>query len=463
MSAPNFELTLESIKSLEEILLRPLDFKKVVQTVVDEVIKDLVGRDLGYRIVVLTLLDKKNGLLKRYSVTQTKEAKKALKVIGINFGESFRSLNIPISYDENASIKALKQKKPQAVHDFRDILVPAVSPDAAIKAQEQSNIKSSFIFPIIVRGEVIGTVIYSTSMQRGLGDKEENLLSYFTGIVGLAIQNSILYSKLATKSSELAKVNKELTEIDAQKDEFISIVSHELKTPVSIVKTNLWMITHVGGKNLSEQQLKLLSEMKSGLDRLGRMVNNILDVSRIEQGRLIVDIQQHELQQIVDTVLSEFRQTMEQNKLTLVVSKNFTSAYVDKEKFMEVLANLVSNSVKYTKKGGIRVNCVEENDYLRISVTDTGLGISKKDQGNLFKKFSRAQAGLKQDSPGASTGLGLFIVKKMVEEMGGNVGVKSTLNRGSTFWFTVPTKPVIKNETTGDRNKLKKWQEQTRL
>lgn len=463
MPTANYDLTLEKIQRIEAILLRPLDFKKVVQEVVDEVISDLGGRKLGYRIVVLTLVDKKSKLLKRYSVTQTVEAKRALKVMGKDFGVSFRSINIPFSAKDNASIQAINTKKPVEVHEFSKILVPGVTKEQALLAQKKSGIKSSFVFPIIVRDLVIGTIIFSTSKKRRLCQKESDLLSYYTGIVGLAVQNSMLYSRLASKSLELSKANKELIKIDSQKDEFISIVSHELKTPISIVKTNLWMLSHVGAESLNLQQKKLISEMKSGLDRLGRMVNNILDVSRIQQGRLIIEINEYDLQPIVETVVSEFSETLKQKNLKISYCKNFGTAFVDKEKFMEVLANLISNAIKYTKKGGIKISCKSTGEFLRISVTDTGVGISKEEQKNLFKKFSRAQAGLKEDSPGASTGLGLFIVKRMVEEMGGKCGVKSTLNKGSSFWITLPTKPVVNIVNTEKQVKLKKWQEQTKL
>lgn len=463
MPAHNYDLKLDKIQQIEAILLRPLNFEKVVQEVVDEVIRDLEGRKLGYRIVVLTLVDKKSKLLKRYSVTQTAEAKKALNVMGKNFGVSFRSIDIPLSFRENASIQAINTKAPIETHDFRQILVPGVTPSQALAAQEESGIKSSFVFPLIVRNSVIGTIIFSTSKERKLSKKESNLLSYYTGIVGLAVQNSMLYSKLASKSSELAKANKELIKIDSQKDEFISIVSHELKTPISIVKTNLWMLSHVGSDSLDTKQKQLISEMKSGLDRLGRMVNNILDVSRIQQGRLIIEIKEQPLQPILDTVVSEFSETLKQKKLKIIQCKDFKSGFVDKEKFMEVLANLISNAIKYTNEGGIKISCKQQGDFVKISVVDSGVGISKEEQKNLFKKFSRAQAGLKEDSPGASTGLGLFIVKRMVEEMGGDCGVESTLNKGSRFWFTIPTVSKVKVETTEMQSKLKKWQEQNKL
>jgi signal transduction histidine kinase len=239
-------------------------------------------------------------------------------------------------------------------------------------------------------------------------------------------------------------------EIDKQKDEFISIASHELKTPITIIKTNLWMFKHVGYEKMDEKQRHFIKEMDTGLIRLSKIVNNLLDISRIEQGRFVLDEKQHNFDSIINESMDFFEEVVEKKGLKLVKPKTKIGNWVvDKDRFREALDNLISNAIKYTDSGGIKVEVKKDTKQLTVTVTDSGPGISVSDQNRLFKKFSRAKEGLKQERPGASTGLGLYITKRIIEEMGGKVGVRSKVGAGSTFWFSIPKKKKSKSSGVG--------------
>ena len=243
----------------------------------------------------------------------------------------------------------------------------------------------------------------------------------------------------------LSNVTNEVV-IDKQKDEFISIASHELKTPISIIKSNFWMFKYLTENKIEKDLDKYIKEMDYGIDRLSKIINNLLDISRIEQGRFVIEETLFNFDELIKECVLNFKDLALQKKLKLISPKTKVGKLVaDRERLREVIDNFISNAIKYTEKGGISLFIEISKEYLKVIITDTGPGIEERDMGRLFKKFSRASEGLKQEKPGASTGLGLYISKRIVEEMGGHVGVLSKPGKGSSFWFTIPVKLSLKN------------------
>lgn len=271
---------------------------------------------------------------------------------------------------------------------------------------------------------------------------------------------NIMYLKLNYKNIVYEKGSKEcvisladITQevaIDKQKDEFISVASHELKTPISIVNTNLWMFKHISKGQIDKKQNHFIEEMEYGLSRLSKIVNNLLDISRIEQGRFVLDEKEVDLDLLIKESMDYFEDLTAKKGLKLIKPhKKVGKWVVDKDRFREALDNFISNAIKYTDKGGVKVNLDSDNKSVTVMVTDSGPGISVADQKRLFKKFSRAKEGLKQETAGASTGLGLYITKRIIEEMGGKVGVKSKAGKGSTFWFSIPRRAKVSGKDGG--------------
>ena len=236
----------------------------------------------------------------------------------------------------------------------------------------------------------------------------------------------------------LRDITKEI-EADRAKSEFISTVSHELRTPMTSIKgyTDLLLMGAVG--ELNPQQHHFLEVIKSNADRLTGLINDLLDISRIETGRLRLDLQPMQVREVIEEVVGSLRGQAEAKGLwvRVEVPQGLPAVMADRDRITQVVLNLMDNAVRYTPEGGevsVRVELADE--ALLVHVQDTGIGIAPEEQGRIFERFYRSEDARVQETEG--TGLGLAIVKSLVEMHGGRVWVESELGKGSTFSFTIP-------------------------
>lgn len=431
LSAPEMR-TLDAIWHLEKVILNTLDFHQVVQKVVDSILLELGYLELGYRVVVLALLDDDGKTLRRVSLSGTKEALQTREVSEV----AFKDIVIPMTATENLCIKAVLENKPQITHSFPDILSPPLTPENALESQKNAGIQTSLVYPVRVKGKVIGILIFSMKKSElEVTEEEKKLIQYFTDLVGLAVQNARLYS-------DLEKANQRLEELDKTKDEFISITSHELRTPMTAIKGFLWMLEKKGGE-LSEKQKRYIGKAQGGVTRMLALINDMLDVSRIEEGRIKLERQELDLGEVMKRVVDELKVPAEEKQLALdyvAPVEGLPSVFGDPNKTHQVLVNLIGNAIKYTDQGSVTVRAEvgDEVKVVKISVKDTGRGISRADLPRLFRKFGRLDSSFVTVAEAEGTGLGLYITKSLVEQQGGEIGVESEVGKGSTFWFTLP-------------------------
>ncbi len=244
----------------------------------------------------------------------------------------------------------------------------------------------------------------------------------------------------------LVDITKE-KELEKSKDDFISITSHELRTPMTIIKSYLWMLTAGKAGELNAKQLNYVTKAVRGTERMLALINDMLNISRVEQGRLDINIEKIDLEALIIDTMADFKVKAEEKKLYLNVDleEGIQTAYADPGRLREVFTNLVGNSLKFTDIGGIDVKVKKVDDKLvKISIKDTGKGIERKDMEKLFHKFGRLDNSYQTVAEAGGTGLGLYIVKLYIEKMGGQIGVSSRgLGLGSTFWFTVPITNIV--------------------
>jgi signal transduction histidine kinase/DNA-binding response OmpR family regulator len=228
-------------------------------------------------------------------------------------------------------------------------------------------------------------------------------------------------------------------EVDRMKTEFVALVSHELRTPLTSIKGFTDMILDGDAGEIDDETREYLDIVKSNADRLVALVNDLLDISRLESGRVQLKIEDVDLAEVVAMVTRTLREQIADKRQTLSVEVDPTLPPVraDRDKMIQVATNYVSNAYKYTPAGGdIKIEVTRAGSHARFAVTDTGYGIAPEDQERLFTRFYRVDNSATREIGG--TGLGLSIVKAFVELQGGEVGVVSEPGKGSTFSCTVP-------------------------
>jgi len=243
----------------------------------------------------------------------------------------------------------------------------------------------------------------------------------------------------AAMAIENARLYEQVQQANRAKTEFVSFVAHELRTPMTSIRGYAEMLLKGMFGELAAQQEQFIQTICSNVKRMQVQVSDLQDVSRIESGHLALAMQPMALQ---DALAEALQSTQGQVKarsqqLMLEVPGDLPLVYADSARLIQVLINLLSNAYKYTSEGGyIRVRAWQQDGYVHCAVSDTGIGISPDDQAKLFTKFFRSEDPAAQEMPG--TGLGLCIVKNLVELQGGQIEVESQLGQGTTFAFTVP-------------------------
>lgn len=243
-------------------------------------------------------------------------------------------------------------------------------------------------------------------------------------------------------SLQLRAANIELDRLSRAKSEFISIASHQLRTPLTAIKGYISMILEGSYGKFSERAKTPMENVYKSNERLINLVNNLLNISRIESGKMEFEPQISSTEEIIESVVAELKITAEKKKLYLKWEKAKTplpKLLLDQDKMRQVILNLVDNAIKYTEKGGITIKAGAENGKCRVEISDTGEGMEKEELAKIFESFSRGMVGTKLYTEGA--GLGLYIARKFVEMHGGKVWAESEgKSKGSTFNIELPIK-----------------------
>jgi signal transduction histidine kinase/GGDEF domain-containing protein len=229
-----------------------------------------------------------------------------------------------------------------------------------------------------------------------------------------------------------------LRRLDELKSDFILTVSHELRTPLSIIKEGVSLVLDKVCGEINRKQEKILITAKDNIDRLARVINDILDISKMEEGRVELKKELINLISLIENNISSFTFIAREKGLKVRVDlpEREVRLYIDGDKIIEVFTNLVSNALKFTKKGYIEISLQEKENEVVCSVSDTGIGISQEDLCRVFNKFQQFS---RANGPGEKgTGLGLSIVKRIIEMHKGKIWVESELGKGTKFSFTLP-------------------------
>jgi PAS domain S-box-containing protein len=249
------------------------------------------------------------------------------------------------------------------------------------------------------------------------------------------VTSSVAVTKDITERKEAERKIKEAMDLKSQ---FISTVSHELRTPLTIIKEDIALIMDGAAGRVKSKQREILEMAQRNIDRLARLINDVLDFQKLQSGRAKFNMQNNSINNVIETVYKTMANVVNKNgvELRLLLDNTLPRTTFDNDKITQVLTNLISNAMKFTEKGSITIATRRIENAIRVSVSDTGCGIKQEDLPKLFQQFQQLSSGGNRKTGG--TGLGLVISKDIVEKHGGRVWVESEFGKGTTFHFLLP-------------------------
>lgn len=254
--------------------------------------------------------------------------------------------------------------------------------------------------------------------------------------------NQILFEQFRKATNSLQEANERLKSLEQLKDDFVSITSHELRTPMTAIRSYAWIALHKSDVKLSQKLEKYLVRILISTERLINLVNDLLNVSRIEVGRIEINPESVNLISLTKDVIDEIYYSKSTTKDIhfQLLEKPIPKVFADPERLREVMLNLVGNAVKFTRPGGtVTIEFFTDGQTLETAIKDTGIGFTKDDAVRLFQKFGKLDNSYVSISSSGGTGLGLYISKNLIELMHGKIWVSSPgLDKGATFTFSLP-------------------------
>jgi signal transduction histidine kinase len=321
---------------------------------------------------------------------------------------------------------------------------PAQVPDIADASVYQSPLRDALLaagfrallaVPLVSEGLVIGGLVVSRKAPGEFPSRVIDLLTTFATQSALAIQNARLFREIEDKGRELEVANR-------HKSEFLANMSHELRTPLNAVIGFSEVLLERMFGDINDKQEEYLRDIYTSGKHLLSLINDILDLSKVEAGRMELELTTFSLPMAIDNALTLVRTRAENHGIALGVDvdERLGDFVGDERKVKQILLNLLSNAVKFTPEGGrVGVHAALANGSVEISVSDTGIGIAEEDQARIFEEFQ--QAGPDHAGKREGTGLGLTLTRKFVELHGGTIWVKSQVGQGATFTFALPVRP----------------------
>jgi signal transduction histidine kinase len=288
--------------------------------------------------------------------------------------------------------------------------------------------------PLLREGEIIGSLSLNRHTSGEFPPEAVEVLKTFATQSALAIQNARLFREIADKSRQLEAASQ-------HKSEFLANMSHELRTPLNAIIGFSEVLAQGMFGEINEKQTEYLHDILESGRHLLSLINDILDLSKIEAGRMELEVNEFDLPQAIQNALTLVRERALRRGIALhhVIDDRVSDVRADERKVKQVLLNLLSNAIKFTPEGGrIEVRAASTDGMVEVSVADTGIGIAPEDQETVFEEFRQVGTA---DKKAEGTGLGLALPRRFIQLHGGQIWLRSEVGRGSTFTFTLPISP----------------------
>ena len=315
----------------------------------------------------------------------------------------------------------------------------------------------ALVLPLVTTNEIIGYLLLGEQLAGNYTKRDIEVLETLADSLIIAIQNARsvqvvrdlnthLEQRITTATKELRASNRRLVELDATKDEFVSMASHQLRTPLTSIKGYLSMVLEGDVGHISPQQRQLLTEAFTSSERMVGLIGDFLNVSRLQTGKFMIDYRPTDLAKLIAQEVESIRQIADTHGITIKYRQPavFPMLYLDDNKLRQVVMNFIDNAIYYSPESRtpITLRLTVEDGYAVLRVIDKGMGVPTEVQRQLFTKFFRAENARRQRPDG--TGVGLFLAKKVIDGHGGKILFESTEGKGSTFGFRLPIKKLSK-------------------
>lgn len=405
---------IEALYRLSKVVTSSIKLDKLLGLVLDAVITN-IDADGGS----ILLLDKETGGLRIRASRGLSE-------------EMIKKVHIPIGKEVSGIIA--ENKKPYLFIDghfskeFKGIRI-------------RPRIRSSICVPLLFLNEVIGVLsLNRIKIEKDFTKEDLEMVWLFAAQAAQAISNAIFYEELEKKvrerTAELEEANRRLVELGHVKNGFLDTVSHELRSPLTSIKAYSELL--LKEKMEEGRRLEFLKIIDKEAERLAKLIDDLLDLSKIERGKVVLKFRRIDLGRIIMEVLENVRPAADEKGVEMRVSiqDEFPKIKADKAKIIQLIRNLLDNAIKFNHKGGrVLIKVLKKKDHIQVSIKDTGIGIRREDAERIFDRFFQIpQEGVRP----RGTGLGLSIAKEIVSQHLGRIWAKSEPGKGTTFYFILP-------------------------
>jgi signal transduction histidine kinase len=428
---------------LQQVILETEDNSDLISIILPQILTELSASKLSYDFISAFFLSSELKLQESYFADkniQSTQKDVAVSVVNLDF----------ILKKENGFEQIFLKNQVALSSQINNLIHSDFYPD--------NNLKTVVVAPILKSTQVSGLLVFGSSRQnKEISEDELEFARMLGNLIGVTFKLQDTQKSLVDITQQVYKMNAKLHDLDKLKDDFVSVASHELRTPMTAIRSYAWMALYRSDVPLSEKLKKYLERTLISTERLINLVNDMLNISRIESGRVNITPTSFDIKNLVNDVISEVSPKAKEKNISLqLIDTSLPQTFADPDKVHQVLLNLVGNALKFTPQNGqISISFFSDGQNIDVTVKDSGVGISKDDMSRLFTKFGRLDNSYVAAAASGGTGLGLFICKSLIEMMKGKIWAASEgFSKGTAFTFSLPvaTSSVLSNAQAFTQN-----------